>query len=44
MAATIMSAEFGTIHYYPSLAKYSEVCLCSSLDGHLRARGKVQDS
>ena len=34
MAATVMIAEFGTIHYYSSLEKYSEVCLWNSLDGH----------
>ena len=33
MAATVMTAEFGTIHYYSSLEEYSEACLCSSLDG-----------
>ena len=31
MAATVMTAEFGTIHYYSSLEEYSEACLCSSL-------------
>ena len=34
MAATVMNAEFGTIHYYSSLEEYSEACLCSSLDRH----------
>ena len=34
MAATVMTAEFGTIHYYSSLEEYSEACLCSSLDRH----------
>ena len=34
MAATVMIAEFGTIHYYSSLEEYSEACLCSSLDRH----------
>ena len=34
MAATVMTAEFGTIHYYSSLEEYSEACLCSSLDWH----------
>ena len=29
MAATVMTAEFGTIHYYSSLEEYSEACLCS---------------
>ena len=33
MAATVMTAEFGTIHY-SSLEEYSEACLCSSLDRH----------
>ena len=28
MAATVMTAEFGTIHYYSSLEEYSEACLC----------------
>ena len=32
MAATVMTAKFGTIHYYSSLEEYSEACLCSSLD------------
>ena len=31
MAATVMTAEFGTIHYYSSLEEYSEAC---SLDRH----------
>ena len=34
MVATVMTAEFGTIHYYSSLEEYSEACLCSSLDRH----------
>ena len=37
MAATVMTAEFGTIHYYSdysSLEEYSEACLCSSLYRH----------
>ena len=34
MAATVMTAEFGTILYYSSLEEYSEACLCSSLDRH----------
>ena len=34
MAATVMTAEFGTIHYFSSLEEYSEACLCSSLDRH----------
>ena len=34
MAATVMTAEFVTIHYYSSLEEYSEACLCSSLDRH----------
>ena len=32
MAATIMTVEFGTIHHYSSLEKYSEACFCSSLN------------
>ena len=32
MAATVMTVEFGTIHYYSSAEEYSEACLCSSLD------------
>ena len=32
MAATVMTAEFGTIHYYSSLEEYSEACLCSWTD------------
>ena len=32
MAATVMTAEFATIHYYSSLQEYSAACLCSSLD------------
>ena len=35
MAATVMTAEFSTIHYYSSLEEYSEACLCSSLDRKL---------
>ena len=31
MAATVMTVEFGTIHYYSSLEENSEACLCSSL-------------
>ena len=27
MAATVMTAEFGTIHYYSSLEEYSEAFL-----------------
>ena len=35
MAATVMTAEFGTtVHYYSSLEEYSEACLCSSLVRH----------
>ena len=34
MAAIVMTAEFGTIHYYSSLEEYSEACLCNSLDIH----------
>ena len=34
MAATVMAAEFGTIHYYFSLEEYSEARFCSSLDRH----------
>ena len=34
MAATVMTAEFGTIRYYSSLEEYSEAFLCSSLDRH----------
>ena len=34
MAATVMTAEFGTIHYYFSLKEYSEACMCRSLDKH----------
>ena len=35
MAATVMTAEFDTIHYYSRLEEYSEACLkCSSLDRH----------
>ena len=34
MAATVMTAEFGTIHYYSILEEYSEASLCSSLDRH----------
>ena len=39
MAATVMTAEFGTIHYNSSLEEYSEACLCSSLDRHLKLIG-----
>ena len=42
MAATVMTAEFGTIHYYSSLEEYSEACLCSSLDRqHINGRGDI---
>ena len=34
MAATVMTVEFGTIHYYSSLEEFNwEACFCSSLDG-----------
>ena len=33
MAATVMTAEFGTIHYYSSLEEYSEACLCAQFFG-----------
>ena len=39
MAATVMTAEFGTIHYYSSLEEYSEACLCSSLGQTLKLIG-----
>ena len=29
MAAIVMIAAFGTIHYYFSLSEYSEACLCN---------------
>ena len=29
MAATVMTVEFGTIHYYSSLEENSEACLYS---------------
>ena len=32
MAATVMTVEFGNIHYYSSLEENSEACLCSSLN------------
>ena len=35
MAATVMTAEFGTICYYSSQEEYSEASLYSSLDRHL---------
>ena len=32
MAATVMTAEFGTVHYYnSSLKEYSETCFCAVL-------------
>ena len=31
MAATVMTVEFGTIHYYSSLEENSQAYLCSSL-------------
>ena len=34
MATIVMTAEFGTIHYYSSLEEYSEAYLCSCLDRH----------
>ena len=32
LPATVMTAEFGTIHYFSRLEEYSETCFCSSLD------------
>ena len=32
MAATVKTAEFGTIHQYSSQEENSEACLCSSLN------------
>ena len=34
IAATVMTAEFGTINYYSSLKEYSEAYFSSSLDRH----------
>ena len=39
MAATVMTAEFGTIYYYFSLEEYSEACLCSFFEQTLKLIG-----
>ena len=35
MAATVMIAEFGTIHHFSSLEENSEACVCSSLNRYI---------
>ena len=39
MAATVMTAEFDTIHYYSSLEEYSEACFVQFFGQNLKLIG-----
>ena len=39
MAATVMTAEFGTIYYYSCLQEYSEACFVQFFEQTLKLLG-----